>query len=158
MSEYNRIPKVAFILTTTLLFIVLIFSCGDNGTGSDITFEPGEYLGEYRIVQIVGVEYQVKVDTMRFEFTTGGAFRMKLDTIDYKGQDRNFCDVTGSYTKTGDRVTIEVDYVYPQTCVPEEVPAGMYRWYTQGMDIVLKDREDTYDNREIILWVEEDSQ
>ncbi len=157
MSKSKHIIILS-ILCILLFSFALFISCEKNGTGGEITFEPQEYLGTYSIVKIENLNVVTLIDTMSFRFTAGGAVFIKLDTLLYTTQARDFCDVTGTYTVSGNRLEIMISTIYSQTCDPTEIPEDKYTFYGRSGEIVLDglDDNDQDIDRQIILWLEEE--
>ena len=157
MSKSKQIILL-FIISVLIFTYAIIISCEKNGTGSKIVFEPGIYYGTYSVEKFENMNVVIDVDTMVFRFSsTGNLFTMKLDTLLYKGQSREFCDVTGEYFISENRLEIEITTIYSQTCDPLEIPEDKYVYYGRTGEIVfdgLDDDEQDID-RQIILWLEE---
>lgn len=161
MSKFNQTILIS-ILSLLIFSFVVVISCEKKGTDSNVVFEPKTYLGTYSINKIVDMNAVTISDTMSFRFSTGNAVYIKLAIDDYPGQDRNFCDVTGIYTVSGNKLEIIIDtspdgggYIYPDGCNPAEIPEDEYIFYGRPGEIVFNGQDDEID-RQIILWLDEE--
>ena len=159
MSKSKHLIILSII--SVLIFTFAIISCEKNGTGSNIVFEPKDYIGIYSIVKLEGMDVVTLIDTMDFRFTAGGVFIMKLDTILTAGQDRDFCDVTGEYSVSGNGLEIVIDTsadgsgtIYSQICRHAEIPEDKYIYYGRTGELVFDGSNSDLD-RQIILFLEE---
>jgi len=162
----NGRVKQYFVLALLLIIPVaalVFYACGDDGASSNTEFEPGVYGGIYKITTSP-YDDGLKVDTLLFTFQPNGTFFMRRDTV-YLGNDtlvdqqQRFCEVTGEYeliTYT-DSAVIDITYMYPQTCIADEIPGARYRYFTAGGTIVFTGYDQTY-YRRIELWERQESQ
>ncbi|MCP4705749.1 MAG: hypothetical protein GY865_14210 [candidate division Zixibacteria bacterium] len=158
MSKSKQIIVLSIIGILLFTFIVII-SCAKNGTESSVVFDSGEYIGTYSVERFYGMDLVLKTDTVKFKFTPAGLFTMRLliDTLQFvdHNQDRDFCDVTGSYEISSSSMNIEITYRYVNVCDTSEVPADTYNYYSQGNDIVFRGEDSEYDRR-LVVWLPEE--
>ncbi len=158
MSKSKQIIILSFISILLFTFAIMI-SCTKKGTESSAIFEPGTFLGTYSVEKFVNMSVVNEVDTVVFDFSTSGnRFTMKLDTTLYKGQSRDFCDVTGEYSISGNRMEIEITTTHSQICNPLEIPEDRYTYYGRSGEIVFDGLDDNNQDldRQIILWLPEE--